>query len=204
MKNLMACSSNRINNTFNDQYIDVLEGYDHRPFSASIDTEAQEVMTLLEGKDKGYREILKEYWRLAVMAELSPDLDDKHVARLDLILAKAETDLVLTFLIGEIDYFLGQQMGLLSPEKIDEYTIQQARLSEHLAVGSPDPDFHRMLQLRLRGMGLYNGPIDGVLGQRSREAVREFQKSQAVQVDGIPGPKTVSILLTKIGMNADE
>jgi peptidoglycan hydrolase-like protein with peptidoglycan-binding domain len=61
-----------------------------------------------------------------------------------------------------------------------------------------------MLQLRLRGMGLYNGPIDGVLGQRSREAVREFQKSQAVQVDGIPGPKTVSILLTKIGMNADE
>ncbi len=50
------------------------------------------------------------------------------------------------------------------------------------------------LQTRLRTLGLYRGALDGIFGPLTEEAVREFQRSQGLVVDGIVGPATWSAL----------
>src|SRR4026208_1238000 len=42
----------------------------------------------------------------------------------------------------------------------------------------------------LQARGLYGGTIDGVMGPRTRRAVRALQRRAGILVDGIPGPQT--------------
>lgn len=53
----------------------------------------------------------------------------------------------------------------------------------------------RDIQKALKTKGFDPGPVDGVIGPRTREAIRAFQKSQNLEVDGIVGPKTLAKLL---------
>ena len=46
------------------------------------------------------------------------------------------------------------------------------------------------LQVALRAYGFYLGPIDGVSGQGTAHAIRGFQRSSRLPVDGIPGTST--------------
>jgi len=46
------------------------------------------------------------------------------------------------------------------------------------------------LQVGLQARGLYGGTIDGVMGPRTRRAVRALQRRAGILVDGIPGPQT--------------
>lgn len=46
------------------------------------------------------------------------------------------------------------------------------------------------LQGRLKLLGFYTGPVDGVFGQRTYLAVRLFQYEFGLKIDGIVGPKT--------------
>ncbi len=46
------------------------------------------------------------------------------------------------------------------------------------------------LQVALRAYGFYLGPIDGVSGQGTATAVRAFQRSSKLAVDGVPGATT--------------
>jgi len=48
----------------------------------------------------------------------------------------------------------------------------------------------RVLQRRLSQWGYYNGPISGVFGQQTYNAVRSFQSRNGLRVDGIVGPET--------------
>ena len=48
----------------------------------------------------------------------------------------------------------------------------------------------RGVQARLRDLGFDPGPIDGIRGPRTEAAVRAFQHSRDLVVDGIVGPKT--------------
>lgn len=56
------------------------------------------------------------------------------------------------------------------------------------------------LQSRLTEMGFNCGRVDGIFGEMTEAAVKEFQKSVGVQVDGKCGPATIIALLrlTKI------
>lgn len=56
------------------------------------------------------------------------------------------------------------------------------------------------LQSRLTEMGFHSGRVDGIFGQMTESAVKEFQKSVGVVVDGKCGPATIIALLrlTKI------
>jgi peptidoglycan hydrolase-like protein with peptidoglycan-binding domain len=50
------------------------------------------------------------------------------------------------------------------------------------------------LQSILKDLGLDPGPIDGILGPKTRKALRDFQKKQELPVTGLPDEKTVQAL----------
>ncbi len=51
------------------------------------------------------------------------------------------------------------------------------------------------IQIALKNAGFYNGPIDGKMGSYTRKAIREFQKENGLEVDGVAGKKTKSLLV---------
>ena len=50
------------------------------------------------------------------------------------------------------------------------------------------------IQQKLSSLGYYNGPIDGVYGTQTKNAVIRFQKDCGLTADGIVGTKTLSYL----------
>lgn len=52
----------------------------------------------------------------------------------------------------------------------------------------------RKYQQQLKDLGYDPGPIDGLLGTKTRRAISAFQRDQGLYVDGIVGPKTQSRL----------
>uniref|UniRef100_A0A7V4LDP9 Peptidoglycan-binding protein n=1 Tax=Desulfobacca acetoxidans TaxID=60893 RepID=A0A7V4LDP9_9BACT len=57
----------------------------------------------------------------------------------------------------------------------------------------------RLIQEKLKGLGLYPGPVDGVFGGGTEAAVRGFQRQQGLEVDGIVGPDTWKRLFPQQG-----
>jgi hypothetical protein len=55
------------------------------------------------------------------------------------------------------------------------------------SAGAPDV---AALQVALRIGGTYSGGIDGIFGPETQAAVRRFQRSKGLNVDGDPGPRT--------------
>jgi hypothetical protein len=55
------------------------------------------------------------------------------------------------------------------------------------------------IQGRLANLGYYVGPIDGVIGPASKQAIRKFQQDNGLKVDGIAGPKTRDELVRQHG-----
>ncbi len=58
-----------------------------------------------------------------------------------------------------------------------------------------DPPEHSLnereqLQTDLHDLGYYDGAIDGIIGPKTKQAVREFQRAYDLVVDGIVGPST--------------
>jgi N-acetylmuramoyl-L-alanine amidase len=52
----------------------------------------------------------------------------------------------------------------------------------------------RQLQQRLRALGVYNGPVDGIFGPLTESAVRQVQSNNGLTVDGIVGPATWGVV----------
>jgi len=50
------------------------------------------------------------------------------------------------------------------------------------------------LQKKLLGQGINPGPIDGIFGHKTEEALRRFQEREDLDVDGIAGPKTFTAI----------
>ena len=46
------------------------------------------------------------------------------------------------------------------------------------------------IQKKLQAMGFDPGPLDGIFGSKTTDAVRRYQESKGLQVDGIVGPET--------------
>jgi len=51
------------------------------------------------------------------------------------------------------------------------------------------------IQVALKNAGYYNGSIDGIIGKKTKKAIREFQKASGIKADGKVGPKTQDLLL---------
>ena len=54
------------------------------------------------------------------------------------------------------------------------------------------------LQYLLRNRGFYQSKVDGVFGDATEVAVRNFQRAKGLKVDGIVGPQTWPYLLLKL------
>lgn len=63
----------------------------------------------------------------------------------------------------------------------------------------------RDLQSRLTALGMAPGPIDGIFGPLTEAAVRRFQASRGLTVDGIVGPATfVALQAAPVGDEHNE
>ena len=97
-----------------------------------------------------------------------------------------------------------QERGLIVSGQIDEPTIRaidEARwkLGDRILSFVPGKplrgDDVAALQSRLVEMGFDCGRVDAVFGLRTEAAVKEFQKSVGVKVDGVCGPATIMSLM---------
>lgn len=57
----------------------------------------------------------------------------------------------------------------------------------------------RETQQRLQSLGYYNGPVDGIFGTQTYEAIIAFQEANGLAVDGIAGAATLSAMGIPVG-----
>jgi hypothetical protein len=61
--------------------------------------------------------------------------------------------------------------------------------------GADSPDSLRQVQSTLEREGYYSGPVDGVLGPQTREAIENYQRDHRLTVTG----KVTSAMLNRMG-----
>lgn len=163
-----------------------------------MDSSVDDLIKRLTQISQQYAFILAEYCKLASQS----DLADEEADCLAAIYAQAEQEPLLNFFINEFDYLLGQDLGLLSLNAVENYKNQQAWLREHLEEMPLDQEYRIEIQRFLQERGFYDGPIDGVLGDRSSEAIKRFlmevqrllQEQQFYDgpIDGVLGKRSVA------------
>lgn len=52
----------------------------------------------------------------------------------------------------------------------------------------------RAIQEALKAKGFYTSNVDGIAGTLTRDAIKAFQRANALKVDGIAGPRTLTVL----------
>lgn len=72
----------------------------------------------------------------------------------------------------------------------------QTHAAIDLALGRRNSNAVKLLQGALAGLCVYSGPVDGVYGSATEAALRDFQESQGLAVDGKVGPATATALAT--------
>lgn len=68
-----------------------------------------------------------------------------------------------------------------------------------LRQGNSNTEENRKLQNALNGTGKYNLTVDGIYGPKTAEAVRDYQDTYGLQVDGIAGNETLGHLYGSAG-----
>jgi peptidoglycan hydrolase-like protein with peptidoglycan-binding domain len=58
------------------------------------------------------------------------------------------------------------------------------------AAAPASADRNKEIQIALKNAGFYAGAIDGKIGPKTKEAIREFQKAKGLRADGKVGSKT--------------
>ncbi|MFZ2602868.1 MAG: peptidoglycan-binding domain-containing protein [Candidatus Omnitrophota bacterium] len=48
----------------------------------------------------------------------------------------------------------------------------------------------KQIQRALKNAGFYQGSVDGKIGPRTKEAIKEFQKARGLKADGVVGKRT--------------
>ncbi len=62
-------------------------------------------------------------------------------------------------------------------------------------------DVVKEIQTRLKRWGYYNGAIDGIYGYQTYTAVKNFQRKNGLNPDGVAGPKTLAALGINVSQN---
>jgi hypothetical protein len=81
----------------------------------------------------------------------------------------------------------GERIGAWSPPSVETLAALEASLSR-----ASRRDIQRGLNVR----GFYEGAIDGVIGERTREAIRRFQQSENAEPTGYLTARQIELLVT--------
>ena len=81
------------------------------------------------------------------------------------------------------------QYELQKRERKETSTLAAALPASGAVTGVSKPT-SKNVQQALKNAGFYTGAIDGKIGPKTREAIKEFQKSNSLYSDGIVGKKT--------------
>lgn len=66
--------------------------------------------------------------------------------------------------------------------------------SNELAIAVATNSYNKQIQQKLKDLGYYSGGVDGILGQASINAIKQFQSDNGLTADGIVGAKTAAKL----------
>lgn len=86
---------------------------------------------------------------------------------------------------------------------VEKETKKQTTNNTILRIGSSGKNVET-LQAKLKELGFFHHKVTGYYGTITAEAVREFQRSARIPVDGIAGPKTFSALETALQIDKTE
>ncbi|MFB2838458.1 peptidoglycan-binding domain-containing protein [Floridanema evergladense] len=149
-----------------------------------------------------------EYCRLASRSTLSEPEADRMAEILELALS----DSFLDFLINEADHFLAHHLDLIDKSFIkNEQAKLEVKLLEFLISPSNEGsdtslvwdqdlsdgiyNLSKRLQQELKQEGFDPGPIDGVYGPRTQEALKKFNHAKKLDSKGVELPETLALLL---------
>lgn len=79
-----------------------------------------------------------------------------------------------------------EQIGSLEEELYQREAIAKRRIEEKGLPGITP----KRIQIALKNANFYKGPIDGNIGGKTRQAIKEFQKANGLKADGIVGRRT--------------
>jgi len=73
---------------------------------------------------------------------------------------------------------------------------KEAQRANKMVAGNPKnlSRTTKNIQTALKNADFYNGPIDGKIGNRTKKAIRDFQKANGLVSDGVVGKKTWKLL----------
>lgn len=156
-----------------------------------------ELIPALLQASEDYADLLTDYKEIALCNELSEEAE----GRLEQIYAEAEEQPMLNFLLTELDHILNRQLGLLDSVAIEGYKDQQAWLRERLEQAPFEYAHRQQVQKMLAEEGFYEGPIDGVFGNRSTQAMERLNTQvqellherglYTAQIDGVFGRHSI-------------
>ncbi len=101
---------------------------------------------------------------------------------------------------------MSEEVEIITPERPSKPEVDIARPTpssteampqEQVMSSAPEPESVtriKDIQLALKNAGFDPGPVDGVMGRKTKRAVREFQGANGLKVDGKVGPKTWAAL----------
>jgi localization factor PodJL len=82
----------------------------------------------------------------------------------------------------------------LTPKQLAKATAQANKFKPVAGPAFADPATVMYLQQALNGLGFKAGPVDGILGQRSRAAISSYQKRRNLPAGGKMTPELVQRL----------
>jgi peptidoglycan hydrolase-like protein with peptidoglycan-binding domain len=95
-----------------------------------------------------------------------------------------------TFTLNEADTLLAQPTDTANQIVVN---TEVPLVDRDAGQVSDSPD-EKMIQQALKNLGLYTGDIDGSIGPKTKEAIKEFQSKNNLTSDGKVGPKTWAVL----------
>ena len=109
-----------------------------------------------------------------------------------------------TFSLKEADTLMAQPTNEKTQQvSVTEAQAPSATVSNEAVTGAAEgaaisastetPD-EMSIQKALKNLGLYQGEVDGKVGPKTKEAIKEFQTKNNLTADGKVGPKTWAIL----------
>jgi peptidoglycan hydrolase-like protein with peptidoglycan-binding domain len=83
--------------------------------------------------------------------------------------------------------------GDKTPERVKQW-METNGVTSNKPVTVPKIDQDKALQQALKDKGFYDGEIDGIVGPKTKEAIKAFKVCNGLKPDFFPGPKVKELL----------